>query len=145
MTGLIVFILVILLSLLVKDYVLASAAGILLLIVHVGEKTWLTVIQKHAFSVGIFFLMLFLLLPFANGKASVDNIMKVFSTPTGIGAICAGFVISYIGGKGVSVLPDAPVLLIGVLVGTLIAVLFAKGLPAGLIIAAGIIALFSTK
>ncbi|TPG89199.1 DUF441 family protein [Brevibacillus laterosporus] len=30
-------------------------------------------------------------------------------------------------------------------VGTLIAVLFAKGLPAGLIIAAGIIALFSTK
>ncbi|QDX95404.1 DUF441 family protein [Brevibacillus laterosporus] len=89
--------------------------------------------------------MLFLLLPFANGKASVDNIMKVFSSPTGIGAICAGFVISYIGGKGVSVLPDAPVLLIGVLVGTLIAVLFAKGLPAGLIIAAGIIALFSTK
>lgn len=145
MTACIVLIIVVVLALLVKDYVLASAAGLLLLIAVTGGKVWLTFIQKYAFSAGIFFLMLFLLLPITNGKASVDNIMKVFSSPVGIGAICTGFVVSYIGGKGVGVLSSSPIILIGVLVGTLLAVLFVKGLPAGLIIAAGIIALFSIK
>ncbi|PFT73660.1 DUF441 family protein, partial [Bacillus thuringiensis] len=38
-----------------------------------------------------------------------------------------------------------PTILVGVLIGTLLAVLFAKGLPAGLLIAAGIIAIISMK
>ncbi|RWS45082.1 DUF441 family protein [Bacillus mycoides] len=46
---------------------------------------------------------------------------------------------------GLGVLPMNPTILLGVLIGTLMAVLFTKGLPAGLIIAAGIIAINSMK
>ncbi|UNT71665.1 DUF441 family protein (plasmid) [Bacillus sp. N447-1] len=133
------------LALLVKDYALAGAACLLGVLLAVGQKTLLHLIQQYSFPIGIFFLMLFLLLPITSGKITSENVMKLITSPIGLGSILAGFTVSYIGGKGVGVLPMNPTILLGVLIGTLIAVLFTKGLPAGLIIAAGIIAIISMK
>lgn len=133
------------LALLVKDYVLAGAACLLGVLLAVGQKTLLHLIQQYSFTIGIFFLMLFLLVPITSGKITSENVIKLITSPIGIGSILAGFTVSYIGGKGVGVLPMNPTILLGVLIGTLIAVLFTKGLPAGLIIAAGIIAIISMK
>ncbi|PEY35724.1 DUF441 family protein [Bacillus cereus] len=133
------------LALLVKDYVLAGAACLLGVLLAVGQKTLLHLIQQYSFTIGIFFLMLFLLVPITSGKITSENVIKLIASPIGLGSILAGFTVSYIGGKGVGVLPMNPTILLGVLIGTLIAVLFIKGLPAGLIIAAGIIAIISMK
>ncbi|PEM49876.1 DUF441 family protein [Bacillus wiedmannii] len=133
------------LALLVKDYVLAGAASLLGVLLAVGQKTLLHLIQQYSFTIGIFFLMLFLLVPITSGKITSENVIKLITSPIGLGSILAGFTVSYIGGKGVGVLPMNPTILLGVLIGTLIAVLFTKGLPAGLIIAAGIIAIISMK
>ncbi|MFT4142009.1 MAG: DUF441 family protein [Bacillus sp. (in: firmicutes)] len=133
------------LALVVKDYALAMAASLLGVLFAMGQKAILHAIQQHAFPIGIFFLMLFLLVPITSGKISGDNIMKVITSPIGWGSILAGFIVSFIGGKGVGVLPMNPTILLGVLIGTLMAVLLSKGLPAGLIIAAGIIAIISMK
>ena len=133
------------LALLVKDYVLAGAACLLGVLLAVGQKTLLHLIQQYSFTIGIFFLMLFLLVPITSGKITSENVIKLIASPIGLGSILAGFTVSYIGGKGVGVLPMNPTILLGVLIGTLIAVLFTKGLPAGLIIAAGIIAIISMK
>ncbi|PEC76857.1 DUF441 family protein [Bacillus cereus] len=133
------------LALLVKDYVLAGAACLLGVLLAVGQKTLLHLIQQYSFTIGIFFLMLFLLVPIISGKITSENVIKLITSPIGLGSILAGFTVSYIGGKGVGVLPMNPTILLGVLIGTLIAVLFTKGLPAGLIIAAGIIAIISMK
>ena len=114
-------------------------------IIGYGTKATLHAIQQYAFPIGIFFLMFFLLAPVTSGKVSSDHIMKVLTSPIGWGSIVAGFIVSCIGGKGVGVLPMNPTILVGVLIGTLLAVLFAKGLPAGLLIAAGIIAIISMK
>ncbi|PFU79007.1 DUF441 family protein [Bacillus cereus] len=133
------------LALLVKDYVLAGAACLLGVLLAVGQKTLLHLIQQYSFTIGIFFLMLFLLVPITSGKITSENVIKLITSPIGLGSILAGFTVSYIGGKGVGVLPMNPTILVGVLIGTLIAVLFTKGLPAGLIIAAGIIAIISMK
>ncbi len=140
-----VLVMIILLAVFVKDYVLASAACFLGVVMAIGQKYYLNLIQQYSFSIGIFFLMMFLLMPIATGKISSADVSKLFLSPVGIGSIIAGFTVSYIGGKGVGILPANPTILLGVLVGTLIAVLFMKGLPAGLIIAAGIMAVFSTK
>ncbi|MBV6708787.1 DUF441 domain-containing protein [Bacillus thuringiensis] len=131
------------LALLVKDYALAGAACLLGVLLAVGQKTLLHLIQQYSFTIGIFFLMLFLLVPITSGKITSENVIKLITSPIGLGSILAGFTVSYIGGKGVGVLPMNPTILLGVLIGTLIAVLFTKGLPAGLIIAAGIIAIIS--
>ncbi|MGS5012894.1 DUF441 family protein [Bacillus cereus] len=133
------------LALLVKDYALAGAACLLGVLLAVGQKTLLHLIQQYSFTIGIFFLMLFLLVPITSGKITSENVIKLIASPIGLGSILAGFTVSYIGGKGVEVLPMNPTILLGVLIGTLIAVLFTKGLPAGLIIAAGIIAIISMK
>ncbi|EJQ03101.1 hypothetical protein IE3_05472 [Bacillus cereus BAG3X2-1] len=133
------------LALLVKDYALAGAACLLGVLVAIGQKTFLHFIQQYSFPIGIFFLMLFLLVPITSGKITSENVIKLITSPIGLGSILAGFTVSYIGGKGVGVLPMNPTILLGVLIGTIIAVLFTKGLPAGLIIAAGIIAIISMK
>ncbi|NWK69301.1 DUF441 family protein [Bacillus paramycoides] len=133
------------LALLIKDYALAGAACLLGVVLAVGQKTLLHLIQQYSFPIGIFFLMLFLLVPITSGKITIENVIKLITSPIGLGSILAGFTVSYIGGKGVGVLPMNPTILLGVLIGTLIAVLFTKGLPAGLIIAAGIIAIISMK
>ncbi|MED1511247.1 MULTISPECIES: DUF441 family protein [Bacillus cereus group] len=133
------------LALLVKDYALAGAACLLGVLLAVGQKTLLHLIQQYSFPIGIFFLMLFLLVPITSGKITSENVIKLITSPIGLGSILAGFTVSYIGGKGVGVLPMNPTILLGVLIGTLIAVIFTKGLPAGLIIAAGIIAIISMK
>lgn len=133
------------LALLVKDYALAGVACLLGVLLAVGQKTLLHLIQQYSFTIGIFFLMLFLLVPITSGKITSENVIKLITSPIGLGSILAGFTVSYIGGKGVGVLPMNPTILLGVLIGTLIAVLFTKGLPAGLIIAAGIIAIISMK
>ncbi|MGN4422396.1 DUF441 family protein [Bacillus cereus group sp. MYBK30-1] len=133
------------LALLIKDYALAGAACLLGVVLAIGQKTLLHLIQQYSFPIGIFFLMLFLLVPITSGKITSENVIKLITSPIGLGSILAGFTVSYIGGKGVGVLPMNPTILLGVLIGTLIAVLFTKGLPAGLIIAAGIIAIISMK
>ncbi|CAH2465247.1 DUF441 family protein [Bacillus mycoides] len=133
------------LALLLKDYALAGVACLLGVLLAVGQKTLLHLIQQYSFTIGIFFLMLFLLVPITSGKITSENVIKLITSPIGLGSILAGFTVSYIGGKGVGVLPMNPTILLGVLIGTLIAVLFTKGLPAGLIIAAGIIAIISMK
>ncbi|PFD98417.1 DUF441 domain-containing protein [Bacillus cereus] len=136
---------IVILSLLVKDYVLAGVACLLGVLLAVGQRTLLHLIQQYSFPIGIFFLMLFLLVPITSGKITSESVIKLITSPIGLGSILAGFTVSYIGGKGVGVLTMNPTILLGVLVGTLVAVLFTKGLPAGLIIAAGIIAIVSMK
>lgn len=133
--------LIALVSALFKDYLLASAA-ILLLLVHLLQiDSVTTALQKYSFSIGIFFLMVFLLFPLAGGKFDLIEMAKGLLSPIGLIALLAGLAISCIGGKGLGILPSQPVILFGVMTGTLIGVLFFRGLPAGLIIAAGIVAL----
>ncbi|MCQ6360618.1 DUF441 family protein, partial [Bacillus cereus] len=96
------------LALLVKDYALAGVACLLGVLLAVGQKTLLHLIQQYSFTIGIFFLMLFLLVPITSGKITSENVIKLITSPIGLGSILAGFTVSYIGGKGVGVLPMNP-------------------------------------
>lgn len=58
-------------SLLFKDYLLAAAAALLLILSLAQVTPVLDVLQKCSFSIGIFFLMVFILLPIATDRKSV--------------------------------------------------------------------------
>ncbi|HFK1812568.1 TPA: DUF441 family protein [Bacillus cereus] len=145
MVSFLLLVIIFILALIVKDYALAMAASLLGVLFAIGQKAVFHAIQQYAFPIGIFFLMLFLLVPITSGKISGDSIMKVITSSIGWGSILAGFIVSFIGGKGVGVLPMNQTILLGVLIGTLMAVVFTKGLPAGVIIAAGVISIISMK
>lgn len=135
----IVLVLVAVAGVLFKDYLLAAAAGLLLVVSFIDWKPALDVLQKYTFPIGIFFLMIFILLPIATGKVKLDQSFAFYLNWKVLVAILAGFVISYLGGVGVKAMPQYPQVLLGVIVGTLLATLFLQGLPAGLIIAAGVV------
>jgi uncharacterized membrane protein (DUF441 family) len=132
-----------------RDHMLMTAALLLAAVAATGawpaltplQNMVLTTLQKYAFQTGIFFLMVFIMLPIASQKISAGALVGQLSSIGGALAVVAGLAISFAGGKGVAVLASQPETLVGVILGTLIAVLFFDGLPAGLIIAAGLIGL----
>lgn len=126
-------------SLLFKDYLLAAAAALLLILSLTHLTPVLNVLQKYSFSTGIFFLMVFILLPIATKKIKLGQTFQAYLNWPFFIAIVAGIIISYLGGVGVKATPQFPQVLLGVIIGTLIATLFLKGLPAGIIIAAGVV------
>lgn len=60
-------------------------------------------------------------------------------------AIIAGIVVAWLGGRGVTLMGNQPVLVTGLLIGTIIGVAFLKGVPVGPLIAAGILSLIIGK
>ncbi|PVW39546.1 DUF441 domain-containing protein, partial [Klebsiella pneumoniae] len=60
-------------------------------------------------------------------------------------AIAVGVFVSWLGGRGVSLMGSQPHLVAGLLVGTVLGVALFRGVPVGPLIAAGIISLFIGK
>lgn len=127
------------LSLISKDRMLMAAAVALAILAVLDSRPVFALLQRHSFQVGIFFLLLFLLLPIANQKISTTDMARQLLSIEGAVAVMAGLAVSIVGGRGTAILAGHPAILTGVIIGTLIAVLFFQGLPAGLIIAAGLL------
>lgn len=130
------------LSLFFKDFVLAAAAAFLFVLSLIVDESTLEAASKPAFSLGIFFLMLFILMPVASEKVTLTDLLVHLKNPWFFLAVGTATVISYLGGRGVSYMQH-PYILFAVVIGTLIGVLFFRGLPAGLVIAAGVISVAS--
>lgn len=126
------------LSIIFKDYILAAAAGVLFLLNLIFDKGALVSLSRPAFLLGIFFLMVFIMMPVATEKVRLSSLMEQFKNPIFFLTIATAAIISYFGGRGISFMQQ-PHILFAVVLGTLIGVLFLRGLPAGLIIAAGIV------
>lgn len=135
-------ILIFALSLLFKDAILAAAAMMLFIFSLVVDKDTLSAASKPAFSLGIFFLMVFILMPVASEKVKLADLLVQLRNPMFFVAVGVAAAISYMGGRGISFMQQ-PHILFAVVIGTLIGVLFLRGLPAGLVIAAGIVSVLS--
>ena len=60
-------------------------------------------------------------------------------------AIAVGELVAWLAGKGVPLMGEQPVLVTGLVIGTIIGVSFLGGIPVGPLIAAGILALLIGK
>ena len=60
-------------------------------------------------------------------------------------AVVAGIAVAWLGGRGVSLMGGQPLLVTGLLVGTIIGVALLGGVPVGPLIAAGILSLLIGK
>lgn len=130
------------LSLIFTDYVLAVAAVLLFFLSFVVDKGTLASASQPAFSLGIFFLMIFVLMPVASEQVKLTDLLAQLKNPWFFMAMGVAVTVSYLGGRGVSFMQQ-PHILFAVVIGTVIGVLFFRGLPAGLVIAAGIVSALS--
>lgn len=134
-------VLLILLGVLGNNTSITISATILLLMQQTFLTKYIPFMEKYGLNIGIIILTIGVLSPIISGKMPLPNINTLFSWKMCL-AIAIGMLVAWFGGRGVNLIGSQPLLLTGLLVGTILGVAFFGGVPVGPLIAAGILSLF---
>jgi len=115
----------------------AIAVTVLLLLRLLGQHKALTMLEGYGLHAGVILLTIGVLAPIATGKIGAEEMMKTFVSPAALLAIAIGMFVSYLGGRGVGLMSAQPLVVTGLMVGTILGVAFFRGVPVGPLIAAG--------
>ncbi|MCT4706221.1 DUF441 domain-containing protein [Enterobacteriaceae bacterium H16N7] len=102
-------------------------------------------IEKQGLTVGIIILTIGVMAPIASGTLPASTLLHSFTNWKSLVAIVVGVLVSWLGGRGVTLMSSQPGLVAGLLVGTVLGVALFRGVPVGPLIAAGIISLVIGK
>lgn len=141
-SGEIVMIILIIIGIFSRTNLIANCACILLVIQLCQLDNTLPSIETVGIDIGQLFLLLAILSPVALEKVSGRELLYNFTSLPGILAIIGGALATHLNGQGLSLLQIEPKILFGLIIGSVIGILFLGGQPAGPLMAAGITALF---
>ncbi len=142
MWGEAVLVTLILIGILGKSNILATAACILLAVRLTRLHYLFPILERHGLDLGLLFLMISVLVPFAAGKIPLKEIFGSFASVPGLLAVLGGALATYLNGQGLNMLKIEPELMVGLVVGGIIGILFFRGIPVGPLMAAGLTAFF---
>ncbi len=132
---------ILILGIIGKSDIIAAAAAILLVIDYVNLERLLPILERRGLEIGLLFLVISVLVPFAANKvAGREIIASIFSIP-GVVALVSGAIATSLNGKGLQMLQSRPEIIIGLVFGSIIGIVFFKGIPVGPLMAGGIAAL----
>jgi uncharacterized membrane protein (DUF441 family) len=120
---------------------ISIAATVLLLLRLVHLERVFPFLEQYGLQIGVIVLTIGVLSPLASGKISPETIWKTFTHWQSILAVLVGIFVAYLGGRGATLMTENPLVVTGILIGTLIGVTFFRGVPVGPLIAAGMLAL----
>ncbi|QMT31794.1 Uncharacterized membrane protein, DUF441 family [Alysiella filiformis DSM 16848] len=121
------------------------SAAVLLLIQQTWLAKYLPLVDKYALQWGIILLTIGVLSPLVSGKTKLPNQFADFVNVKMLVSITVGVFVAWIAGRGIPLMGEQPVLVTGLLIGTILGVAFLGGVPVGPLIAAGILSLFIGK
>ena len=119
---------------------LALAAGLLILLNVLQIKTLLPLLEEKGLSLGLIFLMLAVLTPIALDRVGIKEMINTFTSWPGAVAIAGGLVATILNGMGLTLLEKQPQIILGLVVGSLLGIIFFQGVPVGPLMAGGIAA-----
>jgi uncharacterized membrane protein (DUF441 family) len=122
-----------------KNDLVAVAAGSMLLLQVTAFPGMFRFLQTSANELGITFLLIGLLLPYANGQMGLASIKSLFSTH-GLVAVVIGAVGARLAAEGIQLLTAQPEIMVGIVLGSVLGVSFFGGIPAGPLVASGLAA-----
>jgi uncharacterized membrane protein (DUF441 family) len=96
-------------------------------------------LEQYGLQLGIIILTIGVMAPVASGKISTDTIWKTVIDWRAVMAVLIGIFVAYLGGRGAQLMTANPLLVTGLLIGTIIGVTFFRGVPVGPLIAAGML------
>ena len=112
---------------------------LVLIIVRVTPlNTFFPWIEKQGLTIGV-------MAPIASGTLPASTLLHSFVNWKSLVAIAVGVFVSWLGGRGVTLMSSQPSLVAGLLVGTVLGVALFRGVPVGPLIAAGLVSLFIGK
>lgn len=134
----------ILLGVLGNNNSITISATVLLLMQQTVLNKYIPYLEKYGLTIGIIILTIGVLSPIVSGKIALPNLATLLNWKMLL-AILAGISVAWLGGRGINLMGNQPVLVTGLLIGTIIGVAFLKGVPVGPLIAAGILSLVVGK
>jgi uncharacterized membrane protein (DUF441 family) len=141
MYGELVLVTLIIIGLIGRSSIITTAACILLIVKLTHLDRYLPTIERRGIELGLLFLTLAVLVPFASGRVQPKDIIAAFSGWTGWVALAGGAIGAYLNSRGLDTLKMDPQLIVGIVVGSIVGVLFLRGIPVGPLMAAGITAI----
>ncbi|HHK5570320.1 TPA: DUF441 domain-containing protein [Neisseria lactamica] len=114
------------------------SAAILLLMQQTALAQFVLLVEKHGLNIGIIILTVSVLSPLVSGRIQIPPAAGFLNLKMAA-AVAIGIFVAWIAGRGVPLMGQQPVLMTGLLIGTVIGVAFMGGIPVGPLIAAGIL------
>lgn len=140
MYGDILLVALVVIGLIGRSPIIATAASLLLVLKLSQLEHFFPAIERRGLELGLLFLTIAVLVPFANGRVSFRDVFDVFTSLPGILALVGGAIATYMNGKGLDLLKMDPELIVGLVIGSIFGILFLRGIPVGPLMAAGITA-----
>ncbi|MGG1313594.1 MULTISPECIES: DUF441 domain-containing protein [Cohnella] len=142
MNGDIVLVGLIIIGLIGRSPIITTAACVLLIVKLIHLERYLPAIERRGLELGLLFLTMAVLVPFATGRVQLKDVLNAFTSWTGWVALLGGALATYMNGKGLDLLKIDPQLIVGLVIGSIFGIIFLRGIPVGPLMAAGITALF---
>ncbi len=121
-----------------RSNLVAAAAAILLVIRFARLSFLFPVLERRGVELGLLFLTLAMLVPFALGKVTLRDISKGLLTVPGMLAVLGGALATHLNGRGLHLLADNSYLMISLIVGSILGIVVWGGIPVGPLMAAGV-------
>ncbi|GGD70188.1 DUF441 domain-containing protein [Paenibacillus nasutitermitis] len=141
MGGEIVLVVLIIIGLIGRSPIISTAACVLLIVKLIHLDRYLPTIERRGMELGLLFLTFSVLVPFASERIHTKDIMGALWSWPGALALIGGATATYVNGKGLEMLKFDPQLIVGLVVGSIIGIIFMRGIPVGPLMAAGITAI----
>lgn len=141
MVGEIILVGLIIVGLLGKSPIISTAACVLLVVKLIHLDRYLPTIERRGLELGLLFLTFSVLVPFASGRIQLREITAALTSWPGWLALAGGAIATYVNGKGLEMLKYDPQLIVGLVIGSILGIVFLRGIPVGPLMAAGITAI----
>jgi len=141
MNGNVLLVILIIIGMLGRSHIITTAACVLLVVKLISLDRYLPTIERRGLELGLLFLTMGVLVPFASERIQLKDITSVFTTWAGILALSGGAIATWMNGKGLDMLKFDPQLIVGLVIGSIMGIIFLRGIPVGPLMAAGITAL----
>lgn len=131
--------LILLIAFLAKNQSLLIAAVVVLLIKALpNTEKLMTLIQGKGINWGVTIISITILIPIATGEIDLKDLLNTLRSPVGWVATVCGILVAVLSSKGVGLIAATPEVTVALVFGTIVGVVFFKGIAAGPVIAAGI-------
>ena len=137
-------VILIILGLLSHNSAITISAAVLLIMQQTFLSSHIPLLEKYGIKIGIIILTIGVLSPLVSGKTQLPDLSDFLRWKMAL-SISVGVLVAWLAGKGVPLMGEQPILVTGLLIGTIIGVAFLGGIPVGPLIAAGILALLLGK
>jgi len=125
-----------------RSNLIAIAACVLLILRFSNLSFVFPIMERRGLEVGLLFLLLYILVPIAQGMVTEKDLLYNIASIPGMLSIIGGAVATHMNSEGLKLLGLKPETIFSLVIGSIFGIVFFHGVPVGPLMAAGIAALY---